>query len=60
MLQVMIKKLFSLLALALVCLTAEAQTFQYGYPFDLKSDKFDKTAKNPATRATAWEYFTYI
>lgn len=55
----MIKKLFSLLALALVCLTAEAQTFQYGNPFDLKSDKFDKTSKNPATRATAWEYFTY-
>lgn len=55
----MIKKLFSLLALALVCLTAEAQMFQLGKPFDLKLDKFDKTSKSPVTRATAWEYFTY-
>lgn len=55
----MIKKLFSLLALALVCLTAEAQMFQLGKPFDLKSDKFDLTSKVPVTRATAGEYFTY-
>lgn len=51
--------MFSLLALALVYLTAEAQMFQYGKPFNLKLDKFDKTLKSPVTRATGWEYFTY-
>lgn len=55
----MIKKLFSLLALALICLTAEAQMFQFGKQFDLKSDKFIKKSKVPETRATAGEYFTY-